>query len=60
MKIRLLKDMLVNGKVKVVAKRGREPIAFFKDKIIEASDTTAKKWVDKGIAEYASVAKTAD
>lgn len=51
MRVKLLQDIQRGGKVKVVAKRGRTPIALYAGAVVEASDTTAAKWIKDGQAE---------
>lgn len=51
MRVKLLRDIDNGGKVKVRARRGRPPVALFEGTVIEMSDTSAKKYIDKGWAE---------
>lgn len=50
MKIKLLKDITENGQLKVAKHRGKF-VPFTAGSVIEASDTTAAKWIAAGLAE---------
>lgn len=56
MKVKLVKDHERQGRVKVVAKRGRTPTAFFTGAEVEVSEATGAKWIAAGKA----VAVTSD
>jgi hypothetical protein len=51
MRVKLLEDIVRNGRVKIVAKRGRRPVVFHRDTVIEVSDATGKKWIEQGKAK---------
>jgi hypothetical protein len=51
MKVKLLKDVERGNKVKIVARRGRKPIACYAGTVIEVSEATAAKWIAAGVAE---------
>ena len=50
MKVKLLKDVLENGVVKVAVRR-RSVTAFFAGTEVEMSDASAQKYIEAGLAE---------
>jgi hypothetical protein len=50
MQVKLLRDYERNGRVKVVTRPGRTPVAYYKDTEVSVSDLTGRKWIDAGIA----------
>ena len=50
MKVKLLKDVLENGVVKVAVRR-RQVTAFFAGTEVEMSDASAQKYIEAGLAE---------
>lgn len=51
MKIRLLQTVLEGRAVKTIIRNGREPVVFTKGTVLEMSDESAKKYIEKGLAE---------
>lgn len=50
MQVKLKEHVMEGGRVKASVHRGRTTV-FAKDAIVEVSDATGKKWIEKGWAE---------
>lgn len=51
MKVRLLKDIVEDGRLKASIRPGRPTIPYIAGAVIECSDATSSKWIATGIAE---------
>jgi hypothetical protein len=59
MNVKLLKNVIENGGVKVSRHHGRE-IPYVAGAIVEMSDTSAAKYIEKGLAEECQVQADAE
>lgn len=58
MLVKLLKNVEEGNGVKLAKRKGRPSVAFVKDAIIEVSDATGAKYIERGLAEkYVESAK---
>ncbi len=51
MKIELLETVLEGRSVKTIIKKDKEPIVFVKGTVLEMSEASAQKYIEKGLAK---------
>ena len=50
MRVKLLQNVIENGGVKI-SRRKRGDVVYAKDAVVEMSDASAKKYIERGLAE---------
>lgn len=51
MKVKLKKTIVEGGNIKGSVREGRDAVAFVEGAIIDMSDASGKKYIEKGLAE---------